>query len=278
MKLRTATIYLLLLWPALIWAGPLEDLHNDILYVTVRIRAGGSVGSGVIFSSVKNGDRYDTYVLTNHHVISDAIQITDEWDPLDKKMRKKETRATIEVEMFKYQYLSRTTGTMLVLSDIVEWDKAHDLALIKMRSDEFFRPAKLYPKDRITDLKVFDPVWVCGSGLGRSPFPTSGHIASLVDEIDNLPYYMLSAPAVFGNSGGGAFLASTREFIGIPSRIAVTYVSWAPNAVYHMNYIIPIDRIYSWLSSTGWAFLFDPAAPSHEEWLKRRTNEKRTAD
>lgn len=254
-------------------AGEIEDLHQDILYPTVRVRSEDSSGSGIIFASNPRGSAWDTYVLTNHHVIEGAIKISEEWNPIKQKMEKKETRATIEVEIFKYQHLSQATGTLLIQSDIVEWNKQHDLAILKIRSDDKIEPVKRYPKDRENDLKIFMPVFVCGAGLGRPPFPTSGQISSLRDEIDNLPYWMLNAPSVFGNSGGGAFLAKTREFIGIPSRLSITYSGWAPNAVYHMSYIIPISRIYKWLDDTGWSCLYDSKAKSHEEWLKEKKRE-----
>jgi hypothetical protein len=206
-------------------------------------------------------------------VIEGAIQVSDQWDSLKKKMEKKETRATVEVEQFKYQNLSIATGTLLILADILEWNKDHDLALLKLRCDEFTSPVKLLSKEKIDNLRIFQPVYVCGAGLGRSPFPTNGQIASLRDEIENLSYWMINAPAIFGNSGGGAFLADTTEFIGIPSRMAVTFTSWSPNAVTHMNYIIPIPRIYTWFEETGWASLYNPNAENHDNWLKKKKRE-----
>ena len=268
-----AVIVALLLVPGWSFAGEIEDLHQKVLYPTVRVRAEEAGGSGVIFASIKNQDRYETYILTNHHVIEGAIKISEEWSPLERKEIKKETRATVEVEIFKYMHMSQATGTLLIQADIMEWNKQHDLAILKLRSDERIEPAKLYPNGKENDLRIFMPVYVCGAGLGRPPFPTSGEISSLTDEIDNLPFWMLNAPAVFGNSGGGAFLASTKEFIGVPSRGAVTFIGWSPNAVYHMNYIIPITRIYKWLDETGWTCLVDPKAQSHEDWLKAKKEE-----
>lgn len=229
----------------------IDQLHKLILYPTTRIRVGNVVGSGVVFASVLSENRYNTFILTNFHVVEGAIQLVQEWDPLTQKEIKKEKRGAVEVELFKYQHYSVTTGTLLILADIIEWNADHDLALLQLRSDEYIQPVKLLPREQINNLRVFQPVFVCGAGLGRSPFPTIGTIASLQDEIDNLPYWMLNAPSVFGNSGGGAFLADSKMYIGIPSRIAVTFANWAPNAVYHMNYIIPISRIYDWLDKTG---------------------------
>jgi len=275
MKMKPKSLLLtvlLVLLPLSVFAqtpsSDLSDLHTYVLYPTVRVRTDRAIGSGVIIASLPSSNRYDTYLLTNHHVIESAIQINEEWDTVLKKMVKREFRSTIEVEIFTYQNMSKATGTLLVLSDIVAWDKKHDLALIKIRSDAKMQTAKLYPRSKLDDIRIFQPIWLCGAGLGRSPFPTSGIIASLVDEIDNMPYWMVTAPSVFGNSGGGVFLASTKEFIGIPSLLSVTMVGWSPNAVYHMGYIIPISRIYEWLDSVGWSSLYDPSAPSHEEWLK----------
>lgn len=240
------------------WAGLIEDLHKFILYPTVRIRTESSIGSGTIIASIRNENKYETYVLTNHHVIRDAIQIIEEWDSIKKEMVKKEKRATVEVEQFKYQNLSINTGTLLILSDIVAWNKDHDLALIKLRSDDYFQPAKILAPNKIDSLRIFQEIIVSGCGNGRSPFPTFGIIASLQDEIENQPYWMVTAPSVFGNSGGGSFLKETMEFIGIPSRLSVTFVGWSPNAVYHMCYIIPISRIYKWLEEIGYGFIFIP--------------------
>lgn len=275
-KILTVAVGIVLLAStAWTWTNSIEDLHRDILYTTVRVRAGNSVGSGLIFACIVNGNRYDTYILTNHHVIENAISIKEEWNPLMKAMVKKETRATVEVEEFKYQFLSYATGTLLTQADILEWNKQHDIALLKLRSDEKVRAVFRHPVGKEVDLRIFAPVIVCGSGLGHAPFPTMGMISSLTDEIDNLPYHMVSAPSVFGNSGGACFLTETREFIGIPSRLAVTFASWAPNAVYHMVYIIPISRIYKWLGETGWASLYDPKAIDHEKWIIEKKKETR---
>lgn len=256
------------------FAGEIEDLHKDILYPTVRIRAEGSTGSGVIFASVKNAKGlYDTYIMTNHHVVDGAISIKEEWNPLTQKMVKRETRATVDVEQFKYQHLSQATGTLLIQADIMEWNKDQDLALLRLRSDDKFEAVKLFPLGKENELKIFMKVYVCGAGTGHAPFPTRGEISSLRDEIDNQPFYMINAPIVFGNSGGGCFLADTREYIGIPSRVAVTFTSWAPNAVYHMGYIIPVSRIFKWLKNTGWESVYNVKAPSREEWIKEKRKE-----
>ena len=249
-------------------------LHNKILYPTARVRTASGVGSGVIFTSVKEGEFTRTYVLTNWHVIESAISIKEEWNPLKQKMEPKETRATIEVEIFKYLNMSIATGTLLVQADLVEWNKDQDLALLKLRTDEILPTADLY-KGRKEDLRIFTSIYVCGAGNGRSPFPTNGQIASLNDEIDSIEYWMINAPTVFGNSGGGVFLAKEKQFIGIPSRLAITFVGWSPNAVYHMGYIIPITRILKWLEDTGWGFLVDPTALPRDKWLEQKKKERK---
>jgi len=254
------------------WAqNNISDLHKYILYPTVRLRSIDGVGSGVIFSSATQKDGFaDTYIITNYHVISSGISIVDEWNSLTKKIEKKEKRATVEVEIFKYMNVSIATGTLLILADIVEWNKDHDLALVKLRSDELMEPVKKLSKARVNALRIFQPIYVCGAGLGRPPFPTNGQISSLQEELENLPFWMINAPAVFGNSGGGTWLADSLEYIGIPSRISITFLGWSPNAVYHMTYIIPITRIYDWLDETGWSMVYDKDAKTHDEWLEEQ--------
>jgi S1-C subfamily serine protease len=254
-KVNLIIITILLCFVVQIWAGEIEDLHKYVLYPSVRVRVDNAQGSGTVIASIKSGDKFVTYVLTNFHVVESAITIKQEWNPITKKEEKKETRATVEVEIFKYLDMSIASGTLIVLSDIVNWDKDQDLALIRLRIDDFIQPAILPMEKTINLLKIFRNVYLCGSGAGRSSFPTFGHIASLVDEIENLPYWMVTAPSVFGNSGGGVFLADSKQFIGVPSRLAVTFAMWAPNAIYHMSYIIPISRIYEWFKTIDKAFL-----------------------
>ncbi len=58
---------------------------------------------------------------------------------------------------------------------------------------------------------------------------THGDIQHMDDEIDNEVYWMSTAQTIFGNSGGAVFRPRNGhyEFIGVPSRIAVTMTGFS---------------------------------------------------
>jgi hypothetical protein len=65
----------------------LEDKHEKMLYPTVRVRTDQAGGSGtVIYSKLLPGEekKYETYVLTNCHVVSSNIKVEKKWSTLLK--------------------------------------------------------------------------------------------------------------------------------------------------------------------------------------------------
>lgn len=239
--------------------------HEEILYASVLVHTNKAGGSGTVIYSKpikKESEEYETYILTNFHVIEDAIKIGREWDPLLQKDIKKEKRATVTVEFYKYQNMSRNIGRTAIEADIEAYDKDRDIALVKLRSNESVKDiAKLHSKN-VKDIHIFDPVYVCGCSLGHSPVPTRGQITSMDDEIEREKYWMSNAQTIYGNSGGGVFLVVNKdkkgeesyEFIGIPSRISVIGFG---DSITHMGYFIPIDKIYDWLEEEIFQFIFD---------------------
>lgn len=263
----------------------IKKKHEEILYTSVLVRTGKSGGSGTVIYSKpveKGSEEYETYILTNFHVIEDAINVKKEWDPLLAKDVKKETRATVTVEFYKYQNTSRNIGRTAIEADIMAYDADRDIALVKLRSNEPIKyVAKLHPKN-IKDIRIFDPVYACGCSLGHSPVSTLGQITSMDDEIDREKYWMSSAQTIYGNSGGGVYLVKTDknsecyEFIGIPSRISVIGFG---DSITHMGYFIPIDSIYKWLIEEVFQFVFDSKFTSEEckKMRERKKDEARKA-
>jgi len=72
---------------------------------------------------------------------------------------------------------------------------------------------------------------------------------------------MSSAQTIFGNSGGAIFRWSQSrkkyEFIGIPSRISVQPMGFSADAITHMGYFIPIERVYKLLDDNCYQFIYD---------------------
>lgn len=272
--------------------------HEEMLYTSVLIRTlTDECGSGTVVYSkpVKKGsEEYETYILTNYHVIEEAIEVKKEWSTTFQRDIKKEKRATIIVEFFKYKNLSRNIGRISLEADVVAYDKDQDFALIKLRSTESIKYiAKIHSKN-VKDICIYDPVYACGCSLGHSPFPTKGEITSMDDEIERQKYWMSSAMIIDGSSGGSIFLIVTNEkgeeesyeFIGIPSMLET--LSKSDNKkekdkkeenknednITHMCYLIPINRIYDWLEEICFQFIFDLKFTS-EQCLKMREKKRK---
>jgi S1-C subfamily serine protease len=250
--LTVVVLWVFLVLPA--WAAPpgLIADHEKMIYPVVRVTEGRSAGSGtVIYCQAKDG-KYDTYVLTNHHVIADAITVTEEWSPIEKKDVKTERRSVVYVEIFQYRDLSVPVGTLKIEADVVAYSRNEDMALIKLRSDKCIdHVADLAPEK--SQRYILDVTYAVGCSLAFPPLPTAGIITRLNMLIDSLPFHMSSAQIIYGNSGGAMFNAD-RELIGIPSRGMVA--GWG-TPVTHMGFFIPIDRFYAWAKKEEYDFLFE---------------------
>jgi len=244
------------------------EAHEKYIYPVVRVTQENAGGSGTLVyssASFETPDVYSTYVLTNYHVIANAISITEEWDTTLQKEVKKEKRGMVYVEIFKYRELSTPIGTLKVEAEIVLYNKDEDIALIKLKTEERADYiALLYVIS--SDYKVMDETVACGCSLGFPPLPTTGVITRLNFQINSLPYHMSSSQIIYGNSGGAMFLAETGELIGIPSMVPV--VGWS-TAVTHMGLFIGIERIYEWLERENYDFIYDNTK-TEKECLEER--------
>jgi len=253
------------------------DGHNSYIYPVVRITSGYSGGSGtVIYSKEFEPGKYSTYILTNHHVISDAIVIKEEWDSTLAKNIPTERRSIVYVEQFKYRDVSIPVGTMRVEADIKIYNEQEDTALLRLRYDEAIIAVARLPKAGTeSDYKVLDETIAVGCSLSFPPLPTIGVVTRMDFLIDSLPYHMSSAQIIYGNSGGAMFRADG-TLIGIPSRVAVT--GWfGQTPITHMGLFIPIDRVYKWLEDERYNFIFNPDVNEKEsiELREKEIKEKR---
>lgn len=230
--------------------------HEKYLYPVVRVSVDRGSGSGtIIYSDLVEDGKYSTYILTNHHVIASAIRITSEWDSDLGKEVKRESRSIVYVEVFKYRNLSTPVGTMKLEADVVIYNKAEDMAIVKIRLDDKMKYVATLPdKDKTEEYRVADESIASGCSLGHPPLISIGPITRLGLQVDSFPYDMSAAQIIFGNSGGAMF-ASDGTLIGVPSRVAMA--GWSA-AVTHMGLFIPIKRVYDWLEKEHYDFIFDP--------------------
>jgi len=241
-----------------------EDLkvkHEKMLYPTVRVRTTKAGGSGtVIYSKPVPGEEgYESYVLTNNHVIDDCVKVEKKWSGLLKREVKTDILSECTVEFFDFEYGSWEAGHRSVNAEIMAYEKDMDLALLKLKTErkvDFV--ADMFPKGKHKErLKMFQKLYAIGCGMGHPPLATQGNLTGFTDIIDNYPYWLSSAPTIFGNSGGAVFLADTMEYIGIPSRIAVAVLGFSADAITHLSYFIPIISIYKFLEDQMFQFIYD---------------------
>tara|TARA_R100001509_G_C4880493_1_gene220004 strand:- start:940 stop:1767 length:828 start_codon:yes stop_codon:yes gene_type:complete len=240
--------------------------HEQMFYPTVRVRTKKAGGSGtVVYSKEYKGEVY-TYVITNHHVISDSVKIEKKWDPVLKRKVDKEKLDTVYVEFFRYNNYSHTVGSFAVEADIVaysEVDGGQDWALLRVRDKENTADwvANMFPLKDLDNVHIFDKSYAVGASLGHPPVASDGMITYMDDEIDSFKYWMSSAPTIFGNSGGAVYRWSDSreqyEYIGIPSRISIQPMGFSADAITHMGYFIPIERVYKLLEENDYQFIYD---------------------
>uniref|UniRef100_A0A6M3L5J6 Putative trypsin-like peptidase domain containing protein n=1 Tax=viral metagenome TaxID=1070528 RepID=A0A6M3L5J6_9ZZZZ len=239
-------------------------IERELLLPNVRVRSvsgsGGAGGSGtVLYSAPNGGGGNSTYILTNHHVVENNIEVQKKWSPLLKKKVDMDILGTVEVHFFKWQYSSRAIGATEISADIMTYDVEEDLALLKIR-DEDPAPAvaKMFPRGKEKNLRLGEPLYAIGAGMGEAPVITQGILSQFGREIDNREFWLSTAPTIFGNSGGAVYLTETQEFLGVPARIAVVASFFGSDAITHLSYFIPITRVYGFLEAQMFRFIYDP--------------------
>jgi len=243
----------------------LEQRHREIALPCVRVQARSARGSGTVIYSRDEG----TYILTNHHVVDSCIKIEQKWSTLLKKERKMDVFEVVDVHLFDYRYESRAIGGQTIQSDILAYDPEEDLALLKLRYPAH-SVAKLYPRGKESDLRIGMGVITVGAGLGAAPVQTEGILSQFGQEIDRREYWLNTAPSIFGNSGGAMFLKDTYELLGVPARIAVANMGLSADAITHLSYAIPITRIYNFLESQKFRFIYDDSFTEEGEFELRK--------
>jgi S1-C subfamily serine protease len=226
--------------------------HEEMLDTAIRVNTSGS---GTVLYSKQHDGKWESYILTNYHVIGRQITIREIWDGMKGKKVKRETREPVTAFWFDYIRCSRSVGTRGRIADIVAHDEQRDLALLRLRDTErgvdriaYMLPEEEYPK-------LGQTVWAIGAGLGYPPSMTSGEMAFAEQVINGYRYQLATAPIIFGNSGGALFSYSDvrkkYEMIGVPSRVSASGFQ----AVTHMGWSIPTETVYTFLRDNFHGFI-----------------------
>ena len=183
------------------YTGEFFEQRGPLLNESQRKKA-LSLGSGVIISK-------DGYIVTNHHVIKGADEIT------------------ITMNNSKKEYKAKVIGI----------DKGSDLAVVKIDAQNL-TPVKL---GRAKDIKLGDVVFAIGNPFGVGETVTQGIISALnknhvgINQYEN--FIQTDASINPGNSGG-ALIDSRGALIGINS--AILSESGGNNGI---GFAIPVDMM-----------------------------------
>lgn len=216
-----------------------------------------SEGSGVL---IKTKDS-SVWVLTAAHVISRArYEIKDH----NNKNTVRFDDIIIQKQLIEN---GRNVGKTEYFAEVVRYssfDKGQDLALLKIRSKNYplngtgvkFYKGKMLPP-------VGCAVWHVGSLLGQFGHnsTTEGIISQHGRLINKDVYDQTTCTAFPGSSGGGVYLKSTGEYVGMIVR----------GVEGGFNLIIPVRRIRSWAKAVEVDFIFDmdKDIPNNEKLFSR---------
>lgn len=237
----------------------LGSAANAVMKPMVRVQTARATGSGTILYSEdrEQSGEFQTFVLTNAHVIEGAVHVVKVWDSLRSQYRYAEQNEQVTVELFLYLRDGRTVVAQPVRADIVAHDDAEDLAVLKLDyPTQCPHVAPMLPAS--APVRLLQNVLAVGCSLGVDPIATAGEVLDLEVIIERKPYLMISAPIIFGNSGGAIFVVTEDGyfFAGVPARVTV---SGGGQAITTMGYAIPIDRVRRFLDEQRLRFFLDPA-------------------
>jgi S1-C subfamily serine protease len=197
-----------------------------VVSISVSALTGSGTGSGSIYKSSSAG----SYIITNNHVIEDAV-----------------TDGTIKVEFTNGDQVSAT---------IVGRDPMYDLAVL------FIKSANL-PTIAVGDsskVSVGDPVLAIGSPLGLASTVTSGIISALnrpvtTGNVGSESYVnaLQTDAAINPGNSGGALVDAQGRIIGVNSAIATLSSGGASGSI-GLGFSIPINeakRVIDEIIATG---------------------------
>jgi putative serine protease PepD len=198
----------------------------SVVSIAVTTRTGGGTGSGSIYKTSST----ESFIITNNHVIEDAV-----------------TSGTIEVELLNGDVLPAT---------IVGRDIAYDIAVLRVKTGNL-------PVIKVGDsakVSVGDPVIAIGSPLGLASTVTSGIISALnrpvITGSTGLESYVNAIQtdaAINPGNSGGALVDAGGKLIGVNSAIA-TLSSGSASGSIGLGFSIPINeakRVIEEIITTG---------------------------
>lgn len=236
------------------------DFLQDI---SVTIEAGGSQGSGTLFTR-KIGEDNITFVWTAAHVLGNLRKTREIID-----VKTGTTRKVIEFEdahiIKEFSDKGRRIGETKFDAKVILYSDAtngEDLAILMIRKPNYTdKTAKFYLDDKIPQIGT--ELYHVGSLQGQigANSLTSGLVSQIGRVLDINPngavFDQTTVTAFPGSSGGGVFLKSDYRYVGMLVR----------GGGEQFNFIVPIRRIIKWAKAAkvDWAVNPDVPTPTLDE-------------
>lgn len=216
------------------------DIAAKIQNLSVTIDAGKVSGSG----SVITRDKIN-FIITAGHVVEANRKVVR---VLKNGMVQYITKFSPVIVTREIYVEGKSVGKVEVQADVIAYSSAdygHDLALLKLRSPITIDSIK-FTKENIS---VGTELLHCGSLLGQegSNSITMGVLSQIGRTIDDYLYDQTSCATFAGSSGGGIFLKSNGEQIGVITR----------HSGENFSYFIPVRRIKEWSKNHHIEFIWD---------------------
>lgn len=240
----------------------IADLQDN----SVTIQAGRGEGSGTLFTR-QVGDETVTYVWTAAHVVENL-----------KEMRRVIVNGTTKtvteyadvVVIQEIRQNGRRIGELKRDAKVLKSsnpDTGEDLAVLEIRERNFApvsRSVQFYLGDEIPGLGT--EVYHVGSLLGKfgSNSLTDGIISQIGRVLplsaDGTVFDQVSVIAYPGSSGGGIYLKSNGQYVGMLVRSAGD----------GFNLVVPVRRLRAWAKSAHILWAVDPTVPMPEPGMKTK--------
>jgi len=186
----------------------------------IQILDGEGMGSGTV---IKKTDK-EMYILTCHHVVSDAIEFEDTYG----------TAKAVTVQYFKDGAdIEAVSGVVIYKGYVEKYNKEFDLAIVRVDNiDDVLTVTPIASEDP----NLGDTSYTIGNPLGVFRYLSKGILSNKTVE---KYYYCVDGLTTFGNSGGAVFNIKG-ELIGVPSKVP-TYMFGIPES--NMGFIVSTPTI-----------------------------------
>lgn len=236
-------------------------LRERILHPVFQIDAEESVGSAVLVWHGEDAEGPFYLALSAQHVLRDLMHPGEEEGAADAGAAGNEPARALDADADLSQidipcvFDQLGPKAVRVTGRLIAENAPADLALLELRTAADLGPvARLAPRDAALRVDSFTPIWTVGCPLGTTAQATRGEVTRTDWKVGTQPYWMVSSPAYFGNSGGGVFLADSLELVGVFSKI-YTHGSYRPQVVTHMGLAVPLPVLHDWLAEIGYGYL-----------------------